>query len=224
MMGDSGNSGKTALVAVVDDDAAIREAIIMVLESVGIHARGYATAQAFLTTGDVSACRCLVMDVRMPGLSGIEAFRRLRDVGEQIPVIFITGHGDIEMAVDVMKQGAVDFLSKPFRDQTLIDAVQTALSRGVAAQTATCAAKADDVQAREAVLARVKGLTPREREVTIRVVRGMRSKQIAADLDISLKTVEEYRSRILQKMEASTSCELVAMVAGFKFDEAGGTQ
>lgn len=212
------------LVAIVDDDAAIREAIVVVLESVGIRARSYPAAQAFLTSGEASACDCLVMDVRMPGLSGIEAFRRLRDAGEPIPVIFITGHGDIEMAVDVMKLGAADFLSKPFRDQTLIDAVQSALSRRGAAIASAVASQAAEGAACEAVMARLKNLTRREREVLVRVVRGQRSKQIAADLDIALKTVEEYRSRILQKMEAGTSCELASMVAGLALDDVASIQ
>jgi len=212
------------VVAIVDDDAAIREAIIMVLESVGIRARGYPSAQSFLASGESTACHCLVMDVRMPGLSGIEAFRRLRDSGEHLPVIFITGHGDIEMAVDVMKLGAVDFLGKPFRDQTLIDAVQAALRRNDRPALANGGQALAMDPAREAVLARVKALTPREREVMVRVARGLRSKQIAADLDISLKTVEEYRSRILQKMEAGTSCELTAMVSGLALDEAGNVR
>lgn len=218
-IGDSRKAGEH-LVAIVDDDAAIREAVIMVLESVGIRGRGHASAQAFLASGEAAACDCLVMDVRMPGLSGIEAFRRLRDSGEHLPVIFITGHGDIEMAVDVMKLGAVDFLGKPFRDQTLIDAVQAALRRNN--RNAGQGPAVDP--ARETVLARLKALTPREREVTVRVARGLRSKQIAADLDISLKTVEEYRSRILQKMEAGTSCELTAMVSGLALDEAGNVR
>lgn len=225
-MRENSDSCKAAehLVAVVDDDAAIREAVLMVLDSVGIRARGYASAQTFIASGEASSCGCLVIDVRMPGLSGIEAFRRLRDSGEHLPAIFITGHGDIEMAVDVMKLGAVDFLSKPFRDQALIDAVQSALSQN------DRSAGASPVQApvlnseREMVLARMRTLTRREREVMVLVARGLRSKQIAADLDISLKTVEDYRSRILQKMEAGSSCELTAMVSGLSIDETGSVQ
>jgi len=206
-------------VAVIDDDAAMREAIIVVLDSVGIAARGFASAQSFFAAPEAAAYRCLVMDIRMPGLSGVEAHRRMMDAGMNTPVVFITGHGDIEMAVAAMKRGAADFLTKPFRDQTLIDAVQGALARagtetapasGHAAAAASIPAPAVSLPATAS--RRIEQLTPREREILLLVARGLRSKQIAADLGISLKTVEEYRSRILDKMQVSSSCELAGVV------------
>lgn len=203
--------GRKADVAVIDDDAAMREAVIVVLDSVGIGARGFPSAQSFFAAPEAAGYRCLVMDIRMPGLSGIEAHRRMMDAGMSVPVVFITGHGDIEMAVEAMKRGAADFLTKPFRDQALIDAVQAALARAKtkpATVSSPGAAEAAQAPARR----RIEQLTPREREILLLVARGLRSKQIAADLGISLKTVEEYRSRILDKMQVSSSCELVGVV------------
>jgi two-component system response regulator FixJ len=196
------NAVPPALVAVIDDDAAMREAVIAVLESVGIPAVGYISAQAFFDDPLATTYRCLILDVRMPGLSGIEAQRRLQDSGFHAPVIFISGHADVEMAVDTMKRGAIDFLPKPFRDQRLIDAVQVALQQAVAKPEDPRLADAKD---------RYNHLTPREREVLSYVSRGLRSKEIAADLGIAQKTVEEYRSRILEKMKVGSSCELTAL-------------
>lgn len=198
-------------VAVVDDDDAIRDAISLTLESVGISVLCYASALDFFNDPAAGKCRCVILDVRMPGLSGTEAQRRINALGMEIPVIFITGHGDVTMAVDVMKRGAIDFLQKPFRDQQLIEAVQNALLH----------ARDSDAKAgqRESFNARFNTLTPRERDVFMAVARGHRTKQIAADLRIATKTVEEYRARIFSKMGVTTSGALAAMAAGLQQDE-----
>lgn len=191
-------------VAVIDDDDALREAIVVVLGSVGISAVGYASAQGLLTDITKKPYRCLVLDVRMPGFSGLEVQRRLKEMGHHIPIVFITGHGDVDMAVEAMKRGASDFLQKPFKDQALINAVQAALRQ----------TPAEPVSSPRAVAAkqRFDHLTPREREIMALVAQGLRSKQIAAELGIAIKTVEEYRSRILEKMGVSSSVELTALV------------
>lgn len=197
----------TGLVAVVDDDDAIRDAVSMMLDSVGINARCYSSALSFLEDPLAGTCHCLIMDVRMPGLSGIEAQRRLNEKGSALPIIFITGHGDVEMAVEVMKRGAIEFLQKPFKDQLLIDAVQAALARWHNTKM-TNELKCEFLQ-------RWNSLTPRERDIFDGVARGKRSKQIASDLGIATKTVEEYRARVFEKMQVKTSAELAALAARF---------
>jgi FixJ family two-component response regulator len=190
-------------VAVIDDDDAMREAVVVVLNSIGLMAVGYDSVQRFFSDPAAASYRCLILDVRMPGLSGLEALRRFQEIGICAPVIFISGHADVDMAVEAMKLGAVDFLAKPFRDQRLIDAVQVALMRS--------ANVAEDPRLVEAKL-RYAHLTPREREVLAAVARGLRSKEIAADLGVAQKTIEEYRSRILEKMKVGSSVELTALV------------
>lgn len=192
-------------VAIVDDDAALREAMQFVLASVGIEAVAYASAKEFLTQASQQHYRCVVLDVRMPGLSGLEAQRRLKEMGEQSRIIFITGHGDVDMAVEAMKQGAADFLQKPFKDQVLINAVQVALQN----EEEVVPNDSDRIAAAKE---RFEHLTPRERDILACVSQGLRSKQIAAELGIAIKTVEEYRSRVLEKMGVSSSCELTALV------------
>lgn len=195
----------TSQVAVIDDDDAIRDAISMMLESVGIPTRCFASALNFLEDASARACHCLIMDIRMPGLSGVEAQRRLNETGSRVPIIFITGHGEVEMAVEVMKRGAVEFLQKPFKDQLLIDAVQSALARWRDAL-------AESILQHE-FRRRLATLTARERDVFDGVARGLRGKQIAADLGIAVKTVEEYRARVFEKMQVKTGSELAAMAA-----------
>lgn len=197
----------TGLVAVVDDDDAIRDAISLMLDSVGINTRCYSSALGFLEDPLAHSCHCLIMDVRMPGLSGIEAQRRLNESGSDLPIIFITGHGEVEMAVEVMKRGAIEFLQKPFKDQLLIDAVQAALARWRNAKTT------NDRQREFKHL--WDALTPRERDIFDGVAKGKRSKQIASDLGIATKTVEEYRARVFEKMQIKTSAELAALAARF---------
>lgn len=201
-------------VAIIDDDDAIRHAISLMLESVGIDARCYSSALAYLDDSSAHRCHCLVMDVRMPGVSGIEAQRRLIEAGSDVPIIFITGHGDVEMAVEVMKRGAVDFLQKPFKDQLLIDAVQKALARW----RDTRATHDQHAEFKR----RLDTLTAREHDVFNGVVHGLRGKQIADDLGLATKTVEEYRARVFEKMQVKTGSELAAMAARMDDSKAPG--
>lgn len=190
-------------VAVVDDDDAIRDAVSLVLESVGIAARSYPSAAGFFGDPAARACRCLILDVRMPGMSGIEVQRRLLEQRWNLPIVFITGHGEIGMAVEVMKRGAVEFLQKPFKDQVLIDAVQAALARQSQQQ------QVFERRARLKVL--LETLTPRERDVFAAVARGLRTKVVAAELGIATKTAEEYRARVFEKLQVKTAAELAAL-------------
>lgn len=189
------------IVAVVDDDHAVREALCLMLDPLAIRVQSYANAREFLDAPGSRECACLVLDVRMPGISGIDLQRRLIETGWHIPVIFITGHGDVPMAVEAMRLGAVDFLQKPVKEQQLVDVVQRTLE---SARERCRLRRATDV-----VAARVACLTPREREVLDLLVKGRRSKDIATALGVSLKTVEEYRGNILRKMHVASTAELL---------------
>jgi FixJ family two-component response regulator len=192
-----------AVVFVVDDDAAVREALCSLIRSVGLNAEAFASAQDFLRSPRPDAAACLVLDVRMPGLSGLDLQRELAGSGERIPIIFITGHGDIPMSVRAMKAGAAEFLPKPFRDQDLLDAIAQALERDQAARK------------ERAALAEIRGrydkLTAREREVAPLIVRGMLNKQAAAELGISEITVKVHRRNVMRKMKVRSLAELVRM-------------
>ncbi|MQW90505.1 response regulator transcription factor [Sinorhizobium saheli] len=192
-----------ATVVVIDDDPAIREALGSLLRSVGFDVKLLTSVSDFLKTGRPEGPTCLVLDVRLPGQSGLEFQRELSRGSIQLPIIFITGHGDIPMSVQAMKGGAIEFLTKPFRDQDLLDAVHFGLARD-REWLETEAALAN-------LRARFESLTPREREVMALVVTGRLNKQIAADLGVSEITVKVHRSQVMQKMHARSLPELARM-------------
>ncbi|KPK03430.1 MAG: histidine kinase [Gemmatimonas sp. SG8_28] len=192
-----------ALVYVVDDDPAVLDAIRLLLRSVGLRSQTFESAAAFLDAFDRDQHGCLVLDVRMPSMSGIDLQEKLQEIGATIPIVFVTAHGDIPMAVQAVKAGALDFIPKPFRDQDLLDRVQQAIA-------------IDTQQRREqeeklSVSARYNALSPREREVLELVVAGKANKVIAADLGISQRTVEIHRARVMQKMGADSLPDLVRL-------------
>ena len=192
-----------ATVFVVDDDAAMRDSLKDLIRSIGLRVELYASAQDFLRSQRPDVPGCLVLDVRMPGLSGLDLQRRLTEAGVSMPIIFISGHGDVPMTVRALKAGALEFLTKPFRDQDLLDAIQQALDRD-------CQAR-DERAAAEAVHRRFASLTPREREVMARVVAGLLNKEIAAELRTSETTVKTHRRQVMEKMGANSLPELVRM-------------
>jgi len=190
-------------VFVVDDDEPVRDAIGMLLDTVDIPFESFATAQEFLQAYDPSRTGCLVLDIRMPGMSGLELQERLLEDKSPIPIVFITGHGDIPMAVEAMKRGAVDFIRKPFRDQELLDRIHEALT----VDSENRSAYEDLIAIRQ----KVDSLTPREHEVFERVARGQANKVVAIDLGISERTVEIHRNQVMQKTKARTLADLVRM-------------
>ncbi len=192
------------IVFVVDDDEAVRSALKLLLKSVGLTATALPTAQQFLSTYDPLQPGCLVLDVRMPGMSGLELQEQLNLKGAVIPVIFITGHGDVPMAVEAMQQGAFDFLQKPFRDQDLIDRIQKALAKDKQNRA--------ELGERSRNRERFESLTPREREVLALVASGKPNKVMAGDLGLSQRTVEIHRARVMEKMGVSSLAQLVRIV------------
>ncbi|NUB15088.1 response regulator [Azospirillum brasilense] len=192
---------ESPFVAIIDDDPSIRESLVSLLRSVGLTALPFASAQDFLQQRLPDAPGCLVLDVRLPGQSGLEFQRELTAADIHLPVVFITGHGDIPMSVTAMKAGAVEFLAKPFRDQDLIDAVHTGIDRDRDRRRALDAL----CDLRE----RFRSLTPREREVMRLVAAGQLNKQIAAELQLSEITVKVHRASVMRKMQARSLPDLV---------------
>jgi FixJ family two-component response regulator len=192
-----------AFVFIVDDDASMRESLKNLIRSVGLRVELFASAQEFLRSKRPAVPCCLVLDVRLPGLSGLDLQKRTTEAGMEIPIIFITGHGDIPMSVRAMKAGAVEFLTKPFRDQDLLDAIQQALERDRQAR--------DQRAALDELRDRFASLTSREREVMERVVAGLLNKQIGAELGTSETTVKIHRHQVMEKMGAGSLPELVRM-------------
>lgn len=191
------------IVYVVDDDPSMREAVQDLIASVGLQARGFASPREFLGAARPDAPACLVLDVRLPGASGLNFQQELEKSGVAIPVIFITGHGDIPMSVRAIKAGAVEFLTKPFRDQELLDAINAGIERNRAQRRE--ATVMDDLRQRFAAL------TPREREIMALVILGRMNKQIAGELGVSEVTVKVHRGQIMRKMRAKSLPELVRM-------------
>jgi len=192
-----------SIVYVVDDDSSVREAIKSLIRSVGLRVETFGTAQEFLKSARPDAPGCVVLDVRLPGLSGLDLQRELAANGINLPVIFITGHGDIPMSVRAMKAGALEFLTKPFRDQDLLDAILQALERDLSARQQ----RSETAELRE----RFDSLTAREREVMGLVVSGLLNKQIAGELGTSEVTIKIHRSQVMKKMDAGSLAELVRM-------------
>jgi two-component system, LuxR family, response regulator FixJ len=197
-------SSNNAVVMVVDDDAGVRNAMRSLLKSVGLNSQLHASAREFLSNYSPAQAGCLLLDIRMPGMSGLELQHELNLRGATIPVIFMTGHGDVPMAVEAMQHGAFDFLQKPFRDQDLLDRIQKAITR--------------DAKLRESlgehtkIRGRLDTLTEREREVMDLMILGKQNKVIAQDLGVSPRTIEIHRARVMEKMSVQSVAELVRMM------------
>lgn len=201
-------------VYIVDDDEAVRDAIGMLLETVDIPYVAYPDAPSFLEGLQPELVNCLVLDIRMPGMSGLELQEKLTAMQADIPIVFITGHGDIPMAVEAMRRGAVDFLRKPFRDQELLDRIQEALSRD--------AHNRDQAADLKSLQSRVAELTPREQEVFRRVASGQANKVVAIELGISERTVEIHRSNVMQKTSSRSLADLVRLLIKLEELDAAG--
>jgi FixJ family two-component response regulator len=201
-------SAGVPIVYIIDDDRGMRQSIQDLVESVGLHAESFATGGEFLNRKRTNDASCLVLDVRLPQMSGLDFQRQLAEIGMQIPIIFVTAHGDVPMSVRALKSGAVEFLTKPFRDQDLLDAIQQALQRDRAAQEQQ--AEIHHVQERYGAL------TAREQQVMALVVSGMLNKQIASEIGASEATVKIHRGNVMHKMQAGSVVDLVRMADKLK--------
>jgi two-component system response regulator FixJ len=192
------------VVHVIDDDDAARESLLFLIDCAGLEARGHESALAFVEALPGIEPGCIVTDVRMPGMSGVELIARLKELGVSDPVIVVTGHADVPMAIHAMKQGVADFIEKPFGDETILEAIRAALAR-------RSGGEAEQAE-RTAIRERLESLSPRERDVLDGLVEGRANKAIAFDLAISARTVEVYRANLMTKMKAGSLSELVRMV------------
>jgi len=188
-------------IFVVDDDQAARESLRWLISSIGLEVETFASAQEFLDVYDPSRPGCLLVDVRMPGMSGLELQKRLAENPHCLPVIVVTGHGDVQMAVRAMKDGAFDFIEKPYNDQVLLDLVNRAVQE--------CERRQNESSGQQEIASLIESLTPREREVMDMIVEGNTNKQIANRLDISDKTVEAHRAKVMEKLQASSLADLI---------------
>jgi FixJ family two-component response regulator len=202
------------IVFVVDDDTSIRDSLRRLITSVGFKVEVFPSARAFLGARRPDAPGCLVLDVRLPGLSGLDLQRELAATDAELPIIFLTGHGDIPMSVRAMKAGAVEFLTKPFREQELLDAIRSAIERDRTMRT--------ERQERTELGKRYAALTPRERDVLAGIVAGLLNKQIAGELGTSEATVKEQRGHVMAKMQAGSVAELVRFAARLGITPPGG--
>ncbi|MDI9245992.1 response regulator FixJ [Marinobacter sp. CHS3-4] len=195
-------------VYVVEDDEAVRDSLELLLKSDGKPVKTYDNANAFLKDYSDDMAGCIVLDIRMPGMDGMELQKKLNDKHSILPIIFVTGHGDVPMAVDAMKEGAVDFIQKPYREEALLEKIEAALQQDIE-QRKTLGEKQE-------ILRRVKSLTPREHEIMDRMIEGQANKVIAIELEISQRTVEIHRSRVMHKMGTHSLAHLVRMILSVK--------
>ena len=207
-------SAETPIVFVVDDDRSVRDSLRRLFTSIGMTVEVFPTAQAFLSAPRADAPSCLVLDVRLPGQSGLDLQRELADTNATLPIIFLTGHGDIPMSVRAMKAGAIEFLTKPFREQDLLDALRRAIDRDRAAR----AERHEVAELRR----RYDTLTPRERDVMAGVIAGLLSKQIAGEFGTTEATVKEQRGQVMLKMQAGSVAELVRSAGRLGITPYGG--
>jgi FixJ family two-component response regulator len=207
-MSDANPSVPIPSILIIDDDSALRDSVALLLESLGWATQQFASISDFLTSELPNGPVCLVLDVRFPGKSGLDLQRDLVAANRELPIIFITGHGDIPMSVRAMKGGAIEFLTKPFRDQDLLDAIQVGLARDCA--------RRENEKVLSTLKERFGSLTPREREIMIQIARGRLNKQIAGDIGIATPTVKVHRSRLMRKMKAGSLHELSKMADWLK--------
>jgi FixJ family two-component response regulator len=195
-------------VYIVDDDEAVRESLGLLLESVEQPSQGFASGTDFLAAYNDTLAGCIVLDIRMPGMNGMELQKKLNELNSILPIIFVTGHGDVPMAVEAMQHGAVDFIQKPYREQDLLDKISQALQLDQQQRA--------DLKEKQAIVKRIETLTPRELEVMDMMIDGNANKVIAIDLGISQRTVEIHRSRVMEKMNTHSLAHLVRMVLATK--------
>ncbi|OZB20648.1 MAG: DNA-binding response regulator [Marinobacter sp. 34-60-7] len=195
-------------VYVVEDDEAVRDSLELLLKSDGKPVKTYESANAFLKEYSDKMAGCIVLDIRMPGMDGMELQKKLNDKHSILPIIFVTGHGDVPMAVDAMKEGAVDFIQKPYREEALLEKIEAALTQDLEQRKS--------LDEKQEIVRRVKSLTPREREIMDRMIAGQANKVIAIELEISQRTVEIHRSRVMHKMGTHSLAHLVRMVLSVK--------